>query len=103
MPDWICNFAPGEAVPIPTLPLLVARKEFPLTVSVVANKFVIVADAEVSVVMLAEAILRLLSVKLVALRLVIVAEVYVAVVPETVVMLADVLVRVVMVAEVDCN
>ena len=60
---------------MPTLPLLVARKVFPLTVSVVANKFVIVADAEVSVVTLADVMLRLASVRLVSARFVTVAEV----------------------------
>ena len=60
---------------MPTFPLLVARKVFPLIVRVVPRRFVIVADAEVSVVMLAEAMLRLLMTRLVSVRFVIVAEV----------------------------
>lgn len=70
--DPICNACIGDVVPTPTAPVVVARNVLPLTVSVVANKFVIVADAEVSVVMLAEAMLRLLSVRLVAFKFVIV-------------------------------
>jgi len=60
---------------MPTLPEDVARKEFPLMVSVVPRRFVMVADDEVSVVILAEAILRLLMTRLVSVRFVIVAEV----------------------------
>ena len=60
------KFVIGVVVLIPTLLL---------TVSVVASRFVIVPEDEVSVVISADAMLRLLSVTLVTFRFVTVAEV----------------------------